>query len=1039
MVQTLTRGQIAQLMGKLPLLSPPTVNTNPYVATDEWVGDTLDLNPSTVTTGFPIPSPLYTQTATVNGTSVGDATTYTVQSGDTGKNLVVIQSSSNIIGSNSKSSSTIIPVVVQKAVDQGLLGGNIGVPNASSVLQFLNNGGQGGKGLFFAFNNTGANYSGGFDSNGWPTSAFTYLISATSGGLDGQLPAGTYICSIRSAGQSATVTAFQSCTVSGVSLDADGITTHFTLVLPFAQNPCLSFSTGIQYLDIPRDGITPTYGGPEFWATNLAFFSQQGVIRLMDLCQSNITETTWADRNTSRPEYGPTQPSGVELTNSAASYSWERILRFIKAVVQYPGSITKQAWINPPGLMDTSQSNANNYAFQLPTLINSILGGVNVLLDIELGDEPWNASLGTAPVYTGNLNTAIAETQCLAYYVGLAGNISSIVGDGVGNVTVTTTSPLSAIPLPGGGTFAITNGMNMIADFQQGANSAWRAGSITPNIIGNYATDGTIVSVPITVLTTTSFQYAANGTPSGTLGATSGSNQAAFFFGLTSTLVKDGISMNIFDIGNKVQVRRTYQAQQIWSTIRSQDRFVLNLQQYGSTSAGAMTNSKFAFPYARYIGGGTDSWLYGCSVAPYVFATNVGFTGVATALGTTITGVPWAAQAQVGDQINIPGAGAAGAVLTTTVVSGSGTTLTVADTILTTVTAGKINYVSCAAASITASISGTTMTVTAGSGLLVGMMGNGTPSTLAFNTRILSQLTGTTGGVGTYQINNSQTVASTTIAFAQTDGFVNAMLSTIPVFAQTLASHIYTCSRWGKRAMCYEGGPDSQVFPTQQVAISTNPTMQTMLTALLSAWFNQGGQEFCFYNWTPATVVNAAEGEWQALQSYTDTSAPKHAALAGYGSTVLAYSNNFGAPGTYGPLGTAGAYIENSNLQSSVGWQGFFTQTGMLGTAGSSAERSVEVLFCIPRGRRYALQVSGSDSAIGTQLDVYVDGVFGSSPIGTVTLPNNGSGASTSTVPGNTNILQLGELTRGSHRIKVSAPAGRGTNVGIYSITLSKY
>lgn len=68
-----------------------------------------------------------------------------------------------------------------------------------------------------------------------------------------------------------------------------------------------------------------------------------------------------------------------------------------------------------------------------------------------------------------------------------------------------------------------------------------------------------------------------------------------------------------------------------------------------------------------------------------------------------------------------------------------------------------------ATASVTASIAATTMTVTAvGSGTLypgANIMGTG----VKYGTMIMSQLTGTTGGVGTYQVSQSQTVASTTI------------------------------------------------------------------------------------------------------------------------------------------------------------------------------------------------------------------------------------------------------------------------------------
>lgn len=68
-----------------------------------------------------------------------------------------------------------------------------------------------------------------------------------------------------------------------------------------------------------------------------------------------------------------------------------------------------------------------------------------------------------------------------------------------------------------------------------------------------------------------------------------------------------------------------------------------------------------------------------------------------------------------------------------------------------------------ATASVTGSIASTTLTVTAvGSGTLypgANIMGTG----VKYGTMIMSQLTGTTGGVGTYQVSQSQTVSSTTI------------------------------------------------------------------------------------------------------------------------------------------------------------------------------------------------------------------------------------------------------------------------------------
>lgn len=74
-----------------------------------------------------------------------------------------------------------------------------------------------------------------------------------------------------------------------------------------------------------------------------------------------------------------------------------------------------------------------------------------------------------------------------------------------------------------------------------------------------------------------------------------------------------------------------------------------------------------------------------------------------------------------------------------------------------------------ATASVTGSIATTTLTVTAvGSGTLypgANILGTG----VLQGTIIVSQLSGTTGGVGTYQVSRSQTVASTTITAATQD------------------------------------------------------------------------------------------------------------------------------------------------------------------------------------------------------------------------------------------------------------------------------
>ena len=78
--------------------------------------------------------------------------------------------------------------------------------------------------------------------------------------------------------------------------------------------------------------------------------------------------------------------------------------------------------------------------------------------------------------------------------------------------------------------------------------------------------------------------------------------------------------------------------------------------------------------------------------------------------------------------------------------------------------AGHVVYTLTGGTTATASIAGPVMTVTGGSGLLVGGLLSG--SGVIANTRIVAQLTGSAGGIGTYQIMPSQTTGSTTVTQA---------------------------------------------------------------------------------------------------------------------------------------------------------------------------------------------------------------------------------------------------------------------------------
>lgn len=130
-------------------------------------------------------------------------------------------------------------------------------------------------------------------------------------------------------------------------------------------------------------------------------------------------------------------------------------------------------------------------------------------------------------------------------------------------------------------------------------------------------------------------------------------------------------------------------------------------------------------------------------------------------------------------------------------------------------------------ASTTASIAGTTMTVTVlGAGTIYpGMNIKGTG--VAANTLILSQLSGTTGGVGTYKISGgSQTVASTTITCG-TDDFniegcefrdTSSVLNALTVFTGSATANCNDGFRFSKNKVISLG----TTAATTAIVVSTD-------------------------------------------------------------------------------------------------------------------------------------------------------------------------------------------------------------------------
>ena len=268
------------------------------------------------------------------------------------------------------------------------------------------------------------------------------------------------------------------------------------------------------------------------------------------------------------------------------------------------------------------------------------------------------------------------------------------------------------------------------------------------------------------------------------------------------------------------------------------------------------------------------------------------------------------------------------------------------------------------------------------------------------------------------------------------------------------------CAIYNIYPMAYEGGfavsagitpasgPGANLFGYYSAYMVSDPNMYAAQELEYTTWFGLGGGIHCPINTGPdilnyygsGFIASFAPGGtvFNGMQSWTDTSS------VGIKGALHASADTI----TYDPLWTAGTGItKTQNFLTQNAFQMFSLlsnslqikpqqplSTDMLyGPVG----QYVDTYWYIANAQTYTLTVSGSDTAGGT-VNIYVVKNTGNILINTagpLALPNNGSGANSSTVPGNTSSVTY-TFPQGGVVLRVSIQGGSG-NTGLCHLTIA--
>jgi hypothetical protein len=217
-----------------------------------------------------------------------------------------------------------------------------------------------------------------------------------------------------------------------------------------------------------------------------------------------------------------------------------------------------------------------------------------------------------------------------------------------------------------------------------------------------------------------------------------------------------------------------------------------------------------------------------------------------------------------------------------------------------------------ATVALTGSISGTTLTVTATGGVTNPISPDGefiTGTGITANTQIMSQLSGTTGGIGTYQLNNSMTVGSETITLispyknaGETSGTAASMCAD---FSPTV-----TCQnvpRGLRFTFGYKGSfnatasTDNNCGPDDAVSVGSPTTERCSIQGLANGWQCDGGPN--------------SEGAAPGV-AYTATYNTLHEIMAANVCVVGSWANRaIGMPSCWD-----GTYVDTPDHRSHISW-----------------------------------------------------------------------------------------------------------------------